>query len=120
MLPDRKGKLRIGKSKSSRLSYSEVAICHWSQCQVKYLDVLVFTICHKYDILNGMPRKLLYHTGSRYVSRRKRLYHLLERVISPMPSNPSCALIVRFHIISSGSKFKALSKQIVRRVSFIF
>ena len=55
-----------------------------------------FTICHKYDIFNGMPRKLLHHTGSSYVSRRKRLYHLPETVISPIPSNPSRALIVHF------------------------
>jgi hypothetical protein len=61
--------------------------------------VLFFSICHKYDIFNDMPRKLLHHTGSSYVSRRKRLYHLPETVLSPMTSNPSRALIVRFHII---------------------
>jgi hypothetical protein len=45
-------------------------------------------------------------TPEAVMSVGKRLYHLPETVISPTPSNPSLALIVRFHIISSSSKFK--------------
>jgi hypothetical protein len=58
-----------------------------------------------------MPRILLHHTGNSYVTRRKQLYQLPETVISPLPSNPSRALIACFHIIVvrvRNSKFQFL------------
>jgi hypothetical protein len=92
---------------------------------IYHIFVLVFTICQKYDIFNGMPRKLLHYTGSSYVSQRKRLYHLPETVISPMPSNPSYALIVHFQIRNSKWQFllkanKTLDEQISKACAWIW
>jgi hypothetical protein len=88
---------------------SVTSLNHYSFNILYNVFEVVFTICHKYDIFNHIPWKLLHHTRKSYVTWRKRLhvYYLPETVISPLPSNSSRALIVHFHIISSGLKFKA-------------